>query len=498
MFADLRCDSEDYGAVNPLFSSPALVRPALLQPGPVCEGTEDDNIDLHEALTRQGYSMQSSHSSSQGSGVAATQPEARHGAWPKLNQLWSTSTSWLKKRKHSSVEETSPMTRSEQTAEGRLRTDMITIDVPSSRCSSVSQAQQHLVDRDDCSTPLPPLQTSNSPPESPTRRLTKQASNAASAVLVAISDASPIPRSPKPGPVANRSWFVDVSPRRGGRSSVRKAPRLPHQLQPVSNALKQCFLHQLLQQHLLNALGVAFLALLLGMLHGTGWQLMQLPAAGLGAILGLGLMTALASLPAFDFSPAASIAAVYSPAVFFSCSALLQALLAVVWVALFGSIYSSLVLPSIPFSSLYSVFLLVCCWCIGLAAFLAQVLRSGQMAAGVLAVLIALGGSLSGAFPSLRQMHPSPWFLLSGGLHTACACSPTGSIHAVKPLNIHVVHFEPCQVTWFLQPTKLALFHSELPMYNSLIPASVTLAASMKRWLTTSSIPWIGVLRLAR
>lgn len=417
--ADLRCDSEDYGAVNPLFSSPALVRPALLQPEPVCEGTEDASLDLHEVLTRQGFSLHSSHSSSEGSGIAAGQHrhQVGRGAWGRLNQLWSNSTGWLKKRKRPS-EEAGP----EQEAEGRLRTDMITIEVPSSSCSSVSRAQQHLVGEDDCSTPLPPLLTSNSPPESPTRRLTKQASNAASAVLVAISDASPIPRSPKPGPVANRSWFVDVSPRRGARNSLRNAPHLWHQLQPVSTALKQCFAHQLLQQHSFDAVAAASLALLLGMLHGPGWQLMQLPAAALEAVLGLGLLTALIALPALDFSPTGSIAAFHSPAVHLSCSALLQALLAIVRTALFGGIYASLVRLSIPFGSLFLILMLISCWCIGLTAFLAQVLPSRQTAAGSLAVLIALGGSLSGAFPTLRQMHPSPWFLLSGRLASVLLC----------------------------------------------------------------------------
>lgn len=417
--ADLRCDSEDYGAVNPLFSSPALVRPAMLQPGPgpVCEGTEDDTLDLHEALARQGYSLHSSHSSSQGSGIAAGRQQGAHrsrGVWGRLHQLWSSPNSWLKKRKR--ADETGM--RSELETEGRLRTDMITIDVPSSRCSSVSQQQQqqHLSDQDDYSTPLPPLQASSSPPESPTRRLTKQASNAASAVLVAISDASPIPRSPKPGPVPNRSWFVDVSPRRGAGNSLRHAPSIWHQLQPVSTALKQAFLHQLLQHHCLDAIAAASLALMLGMLHGPGWQLQQLPAAALAAVLGLGMATALAALPAFDSSPAASIAATHSPAVHLSSSALLQILFAIVRAALFGGIYSSLVLPSIPFGSLYLILFLVCCWCVGLAAFLAQVLQSRQMAACSLAVLIALGGSLSGAFPTLRQMHATPWFLISGKL----------------------------------------------------------------------------------
>ena len=417
--ADLRCDSEDYGAVNPLFSSPALVRPALLQPrpGPVCEGTEDDTLDLHEALARQGYSLHSSRSSSQGSGLAAGQQQGAHrsrGVWGRLNQLWSSPNSWLKKRKR--ADETG--LRSELENEGRLRTDMITIDVPSSRCSSVSQQQQqHLSDHDECSMPLPPLQASSSPPESPTRRLTKQASNAASAVLVAISDASPIPRSPKPGPVPNRSWFVDVSPRRGAGSSLRHAPSTWHQLQPVSTALKQASLHQLLQHHCLDAIAAASLALLLGMLHGPGWQLQHLPAAALAATLGLGMATALAALPAFDPSPAVSIAALHSPAVHLTSTALLQLLFAVVRAALFGGIYSSLVLPSIPFGSLYLVLLLVCCWCVGLAAFLAQVLQSRQRAACSLAVLIALGGSLSGAFPTLRQVHSTPWFLISGELH---------------------------------------------------------------------------------
>ena len=420
MGADLRCDSEDYGRVNPLYSNPALVRPALLPPRPVCEGTEDETLGLHEALARQGFSLHSSHSSSRGSGTAADLQEGtqkRPGAWGVLNQLWSNPKHWLKKRKHAAADD-DELRSDEHGLEGRLRTDMITIDVPSSRCSSVSQQHQLIGHDEDCSTPLPPLQASNSPsnspPESPTRRLTKQASNAASAVMVAISDASPIPRSPKPGPVPNRSWFVDVSPRRGTKHSLRKAPAFWQQMQPVSTALKQRCGHQLLQHHCLDAVAAASLALLLGMLHGPTWQLQQLPAAALGAILGLGMATALAALPAFAFSPAASIAAFHSPAAHLGFTALLQTLLALVRAALFGGIYSSLVLPSIPFGSLYLILLLVCCWCIGLAAFLAQVMPSRQLAAGCLAVLIALGGGLSGASPTLRQMHPSPWFLISG------------------------------------------------------------------------------------
>lgn len=408
----VRCDSEDYGAVNPLYSNPALVRPALLKPGPVCEGIEDDTDDLHQALARQGFSLHSSR----GSDVSDQQMHedgkpASRGAWSKLTSLWSGPEGWLRKRKRPEEEEEEP----QQADHGSLQTDQITIDVPSFRCSPVSQRQQ-MADEGDCTLPLPPLQTSSSPPESPTRRLTKQASNAASAVLVAISDASPIPRSPKPGPVPHRSWFVDASPRRSSSDSLRQSPPAWHHLLPVSTALKQRLAHQLLHLHCLDAIIAAAVALLLGMLHGPGWQLQQLPVASLPIILGLGITTALAALPAFRVRPAVSIAAVHSPALHLCATALIQAIIAVLRSALFGGIYSSLVLPSLPFGSLYLVLLLVCCWCAALAALLAHILPSRQAAAGALAVLIALGGNLSGVFPTLRQLHPTPWFLVSGKL----------------------------------------------------------------------------------
>ncbi|KAA6423070.1 MAG: hypothetical protein FRX49_07058 [Trebouxia sp. A1-2] len=312
----VRCDSDDYGAVNPLFSSPALVRPSPLRAGPVAEGTEEGQ-DLHEALTRQGFSLQESSSSSHHSGLHWGQQEQSAG--PSSSRLWSGLTHWLQKPKlwvatgkHGRQDAYEDAADHEaEPGAGRLRTDMIAIDVPSSRCSSVSHQSDSRGQHDDLESeageggvPLPPLSTSSSP----TRRLTKQASDAAAAVLLAISDANPIPRSPKPGPAPNRSWFVDVSPRRSF-ASLRTSTHSVHQLQPVSVAASRSFKQQLWRRHCLDLVVTVVLALLLGLLHGPAWQLQEVPAAALGATLSFGLLSLLAALPVFASSSAGSIAA---------------------------------------------------------------------------------------------------------------------------------------------------------------------------------------------
>ena len=80
----------------------------------------------------------------------------------------------------------------------------------------------------------------------------------------------------------------------------------------------------------------------------------------------------------------------------------------------FAAVYFRFVLPALPFDSLLLVLLLVSSWCTGLGYLLALVLPANQLAASSMAVLFAVGASLNGVFPSLRQLHPSPWFLVSG------------------------------------------------------------------------------------
>ena len=417
----VRCDSDDYGAVNPLFSSPALVRPSPLRAGPVAEGTEEGQ-DLHEALTRQGFSLQESSSSSHHSGLHWGQQEQSAG--PSSSRLWSGLTHWLQKPKSwlatgkhggQGTYEDAADHEAEPDA-GRLRTDMIAIDVPSSRCSSVSHQSESRGQHDDLESeagegglPLPPLSTSSSP----TRRLTKQASDAAAAVLLAISDANPIPRSPKPGPAPNRSWFVDVSPRRS-LASLRTSPHMVHQLQPVSVAASRSFTKQLWRRHCLDLVVTVVLALLLGLLHGPAWQLQEVPAAALGATLSFGLLSLLAALPVFASSLAGSIAALYCPALHFLLNLLLHLVIATLRSAIFAAIYVSLAQPLLRFSSFFTVILLVACWCSGMGFLLARLLPSTQLAGSSLAILVALGACLNGVFPTLRELHSTPWFLISG------------------------------------------------------------------------------------
>ena len=418
----VRCDSDDYGAVNPLFSSPALVRPSPLRAGPVAEGTEEGQ-DLHEALTRQGFSLQGSSSSSHHSGLHWGQQEQSAG--PSSSRLRSglsrwlqNPKSWLPKRKSGSRQgayEDAADHEAEPGA-GRLRTDMIAIDVPSSRCSSVSPQSESRGQHDDLESeagegglPLPPLSTNSSP----TRRLTKQASDAAAAMLLAISDANPIPRSPKPGPAPNRSWFVDVSPRRSF-ASLRTSPHTLHQLQPVSVAASRSFAQQLWRRHCLDLVVTVVLALLLGLLHGPAWQLQEVPAPALGATLSFGLLSLLAALPVFASSSAGSIAALQCPGLHFLLKLLLHLVIATVRSAVFAAIYVSLALPLLQFNNFFTVILLVACWCSGMGFLLARLLPNTQLAGSSLAILVALGACLNGVFPTLRELHSTPWFLVSG------------------------------------------------------------------------------------
>lgn len=414
-----RCDSDDYGAVNPLYSSPALVRPSPLGAGPVAEGTED-NQDLREGLARQQLSQHNSSNSSLGSD-SASGGWRQHGnsgtpaistPWAALSRLWQT----RRPRQTASAARDAEMPEAHQSAaaaqnEGRLRTDMISIEVPSPRCSSASHRSRTRTDTElhEAGMVLPPLSTSSSP----TRRLTKQASDAAAAMLLAISDASPIPRSPKPGPVPHRSWFVDHSSRRS-LPSLRSSPSTVHQLQPVSRTVLLNFMHQLMQRHCSDLLLAALLGLLLGLLHGPAWQLQDVPAAALGATLALGLLSLLAALPVFPDARARYIAALQTSWLYFLLTALVHFLMVVLRAVIFAAVYFSFVLPALPFNSLLLVLLLVSSWCTGLGYLLALVLPASQLAASIMAVLFAVGASLNGVFPSLRQLHPSPWFLVSG------------------------------------------------------------------------------------
>ncbi len=415
-----RCDSDDYGAVNPLFSSPALVRPSPLRAGPVAEGTEEGQ-DLHEALTRQGFSLQES-SSSHHSGLHWGLQEQSTGPSSSSSRLWSGLNHWLQKPKswlatgkhgRQGAYEDAADHEAEPGA-GRLRTDMIAIDVPSSRCSSVSHQSEGQPDdlgseAGEGGLPLPPLSTSSSP----TRRLTKQASDAAAAVLLAISDANPIPRSPKPGPAPNRSWFVDVSPRRSF-ASLRTSPHMLHQLQPVSVAASRSFTQQLWRRHCLDLVVTVVLALLLGLLHGPAWQLQEVPAAALGATYSFGLLSLLAALPVFASSSAGSVAALQCPGLHFLLKLLLHLVIATVRSAVFAAVYVSLALPLLRFSNFFTVMLLVACWCSGMGFLLARLLPNTQIAGSSLAIWVALGACLNGVFPTLRELHSTPWFLISG------------------------------------------------------------------------------------
>ena len=421
-----RCDSDDYGAVNPLYSSIALVRPSPLRGGPVAEGTEDSQ-DLRTVLTKQRLSQHNSSSSSRESDTA-TAGWKQHGRsgepaismpWAALSRLWQTRGAlWLPAgTRKLNAEAREGHQTAEAPTEGRLRTDMITIDLPSSRCSSGSRTpvDDGDTDLDEAGVPLPPLSTSSSP----TRRLTKQASDAAAAMLLAISDASPIPRSPKPGPVPHRSWFVDHSSRRS-LPSLRASPSTMHQLQPVSRAVLLSFAHQLMQRHCLDLLVAVLSAILLGLLHGPAWQLQDVPAAALGATLAVGLLSLLAALPVFASAPATRVAALQTSWLYFLLTALLHLLMVVLRAAIFAAIYFSFVLPALPFNSLFLIMLLVSCWCTGLGYLLALVLPVNQLAASSMTVLFAFGASLNGVFPSLRQLHCSPWFLISGQSTSAC------------------------------------------------------------------------------
>lgn len=413
-----RCDSDDYGAVNPLYSSPALVRPSLLRGGPVAEGTEERQ-GLREVLTRQGLSQHNSSSSSlESADASAGWKQHSQPGEAAISTPWAALTHWWQKRGAMRPAATGDEDVQEAPqAEGRLRTDMITIDVPSSRCSSRSHLSRADADTDldEAGMPLPPLSTSSSP----TRRLTKQASDAAAAVLLAISDASPIPRSPKPGPAPHRSWFVDHSSRRS-LPRLRGSPNALHQLQPVSKAVMLSFKHQLVQSHCLDLLVAVLVAILLGLLHGTAWQVQDVPAAALGATLALGLLSLLAALPVFAGAPARRIAALHTSWLHFLLAALLHLLMVVLRAAIFAAIYFSFVLPTLPFNSLFLVMFLVSCWCTSLGYLLVLVLPANQLAASSMTVLFALGASLNGVFPSLRQLHSSPWFLVSGQCTSTC------------------------------------------------------------------------------
>ena len=430
-----RCDSEDYGAVNPLYSNPALVRPSPLRGGPVAEGTEESQ-GLREVLTRQGLSQHNSSSSSLGSQDATTGWKQHGGSgeadstvtpWAALSRLWQNRGGWRMANKPAATgdeeawEAHQPAAAAAAPTEGRLRTDMITIDVPCSPCSSGSH-RSHAdadTDLDEAGMPLPPLSSSSSP----TRRLTKQASDAAAAMLLAISDASPIPRSPKPGPAPHRSWFVDHSSRRS-LPSLRASPNPLHQLQPVSKAVMLSFKHQLMQSHCLDILVAVLSAVLLGLLHGTAWQVQDVPAAALGATLALGLLSLLTAVPVFAGAPARRIAALQTSSLHFLLTALLHLFMVILRALIFAAIYCSFVLPALPFNSLFLVMFLVSCWCTGLGFLLVLVLPANQLAASSMTVLFALGASLNGVFPSLRQLHSSPWFLISGQSTSACtSCS---------------------------------------------------------------------------
>ena len=431
-----RCDSEDYGAVNPLYSNPALVRPSPLRGGPVAEGTEESQ-GLHEVLTRRGLSRLSSSSSSLGSedtrgwkhpGQSEEAAISMVTPWAALSRLWQKHGAWRMASKPAAtgVEQAQEAHQTAAAAhtEGRLRTDMITIDVPSSRCSSEDRSNADAdADLDEAGMPLPPLSTSSSP----TRRLTKQASDAAAAMLLAISDVSPIPRSPKPGPVPHRSWFVDHSSRRS-LPSLRASPNILHQLQPVSKGVMLSFQHQLMQSHCLDLLVAALLAVLLGLLHGTAWQVQDVPAAALGATLALGLLSLLAALPVYAGAPARRIAALQTSWLHFLLTALLHLVIVVLRAVIFAAIYFSFVLPALPFNSLFLVMFLVSCWCTGLGYLLVLVLPANQLASSSMTILFALGASLNGVFPSLRQLHSSPWFLVSGQSMPACIESKSAII----------------------------------------------------------------------
>ena len=436
-----RCDSEDYGAVNPLYSNPALVRPSPLRGGPVAEGTEESQ-GLREVLTRQGLSQHSSSSSSLGSedvtrgwkhpGRSGEAAISTMTPWAAVSRLWQKHGTWRMASKPAAtpVEEAKEADQTVVAAahtEGRLRTDMITIDVPSSRCSSESHRSHGDADTDldEAGMPLPPLSTSSSP----TRRLTKQASDVAAAMLLAISDASPIPRSPKPGPVPHRSWFVDHSSRRS-LPSLRASPNTLHQLQPVSKAVMLSLKHQLMQSHCLDLLATVLSAVLLGLLHGTAWQVQDVPAAAVGATLALGLLSLLAALPVFAGAPAGRIAALQTSSLHFLLTALLHLLMVVLRAVIFAAVYFSFVLPALPFNSLFLVMFLVSCWCTGLGYLLVLVLPASQLAASSMTVLFALGASLNGVFPSLRQLHPSPWFLVSG--QSTSACTESKVLHSAQ------------------------------------------------------------------
>jgi len=60
------------------------------------------------------------------------------------------------------------------------------------------------------------------------------------------------------------------------------------------------------------------------------------------------------------------------------------------------------------------VILLVACWCSGMGFLLARLLPNTQLAGSSLAILVALGACLNGVFPTLRELHSTPWFLISG------------------------------------------------------------------------------------
>ena len=414
-----RCDSEDYGAVNPLYSNPALVRPSPLRGGPVAEGTEESQ-GLREVLTRQELSQHSSSSLGSEDATREWKHPGRSGEaaistatpWAALSRLWQKHGPWRMGSKPAPTGDEAPEAQTAAShTEGRLRTDMITIDVPSSRCSSESHRSHADADTglDEAGMPLPPLSNSSSP----TRRLTKQASDAAAAMLLAISDASPIPRSPKPGPVPHRSWFVDHSSRRN-LPSLRASPNTLHQLQPVSKGVMLSFKHQLMQSHCLDLLVAAQTAVLVGLLHGTAWQVQEVPAAALGATLALGLLSLLAALPVYAGAPTRRVAALQTSLLHFLLAALLHLLIVAMRAVIFAAIYFSFVLPTLPFNSLFLVMFLVSCWCTGLGYLLALVLPASQLAASSMTILFAFGASLNGVFPSLRQLHSSPWFLVSG------------------------------------------------------------------------------------
>ena len=417
----MRCDSDDYGRVNPLFSSPALVRPSPLRAGPVAEGMEEG---LRAALARQDFLPPGSTSSerqSQASDDEQQPAQHRSSIFAHISSWWQRARMHKRDRAADGrQDEFQEADRGqEQPAGGRLRTDMITIEVPSSRCSSASHPSRSRLntEMDEEGLPLPPLSTSSSP----TRRLTKQASDAAAAMLLAISDASPIPRSPKPGPVPNRSWFVDLSPRKSTNLTLMRAsPNSINLLQPVSLAAFRSFLQQLWQQHCLDLVLTVILALLLGMLHGPAWQMQQVPAAALGAALSIGLLSLHATMPVFAGVPAGGMAVLCCPWLHFLLAAVQHTLLAAVRSTIFAAIYFSLVRPALPFGSLLLVLVLVSCWCTGLGLLLARLLPVHHLGTMSVSVLFAVGAALNGVFPTLRQLHSTPWFFISGSLCYAC------------------------------------------------------------------------------